>query len=135
MLLETAYVDPYKIYRVSLLGGSVDYDVELSQANCGCVAGFYLTSSPGKNSSGEYWNTDGYYYCDGNQVGGNYCPEFDIMEANIWSFATTPHSCDSPTSAGYYKNCNRYGDCYTNIVDKLNYYDYGPGTNYKINTL
>jgi len=52
MLMETNYMDPVKIYRPNLLGGSVDYDVDLSQSNCGCIAAFYLVSAPGKNSSG-----------------------------------------------------------------------------------
>ena len=135
MLMESPSMDPTKIYRPNLLGGSVDYDVDLSQSNCGCIAAFYLVSAPGKNSSGQYWNTDGYYYCDGNQVGGNWCPEFDIMEANQWAFQTTPHSCDNPSSVGFYNNCNRGGDCWLNNIDKLAYSDYGPGDNFRINTL
>jgi len=82
ILIETPTVDPNHYYRPNLLGGSLDYDVDLSLSNCGCIAAFYLVKTPGKASNGNYWNTDGYYYCDGNQVGGNYCPEFDIMEAN-----------------------------------------------------
>lgn len=80
--METNYMDPTKIYRPNLLGGSVDYDVNLSSSVCGCIAAFYLVKAPGKNSSGDYWNTDGHYYCDANKVNGNFCPEFDIMEAN-----------------------------------------------------
>jgi len=82
MLLTASELSPSNFYRPNLLGGSVEFDVDLSLANCGCIAAFYLVSAPGKDKNGNYWNTDGYYYCDGNQVGGNYCPEFDIMEAN-----------------------------------------------------
>lgn len=85
-LSKTASIDPTGFYRPNLLGGSVEYDVDLSQSNCGCIAAFYLVSMPGKDSNGNYWNTDGYYYSDANQVDGNYCPEFDIMEANTWSW-------------------------------------------------
>jgi hypothetical protein len=49
-----------------MLGGSVEYDVDLAQYNCGCVVDFYLISAPGKDKNGNLWNTDGYYYCDGN---------------------------------------------------------------------
>jgi len=37
MLLESSSVDPNRIYTPNLLGGSVEYDVNLSQANCGCI--------------------------------------------------------------------------------------------------
>ena len=134
ILIESPTVDPNHYYRPNLLGGSVDYDVDLSLSNCGCIAAFYLVGAPGKASNGNYWNTDGYYYCDGNQVGGNYCPEFDIMEANQWAFQTTPHSCDAPSSNGFYSNCNRGGDCWLNNIAMLNYNAYGPGTNFTINT-
>lgn len=85
-LSESASLDPNHFFKPNLLGGSVEYDVDLSTRNCGCIAALYLVGMPGKNSGGQLWNTDGYYYCDGNQVGGNYCPEFDIMEANQWSW-------------------------------------------------
>ena len=81
-LSESPQLDPNSFFRPNLLGGSVSYDVDLSDRNCGCIAAFYLVSMPGKNSAGQLWNTDGYYYCDANQVDGNFCPEFDIMEAN-----------------------------------------------------
>lgn len=82
ILTNSPTMDPAQFYRPNLLGGSVEYDVDLSQTNCGCIAAFYLVGAPGKDRNGNYLNTDGYYYCDANQVGGNYCPEYDIMEAN-----------------------------------------------------
>lgn len=106
-------LDPSQFYKPNLLGGSVEYDVDLSQSNCGCIAAFYLVSMPGKKSNGSYDpSEDGMYYCDANQVGGNYCPEFDIMEANQWTAQTTPHSCNAPSSAGHYDYCNRAGSCW-----------------------
>jgi len=134
VLIESPSMDPSQFYKPNLLGGSVEYDVDLSESNCGCIAAFYLISAPGKDSNGNYWNTDGYYYCDANQVAGNFCPEWDIMEANQWATQTTPHSCDSPTNKGFYTNCNRGGDCWLNNVNMLDYSDYGPGSNFKIDT-
>lgn len=104
-------MDPAQYYKPNLLGGSVEYDVDLSKENCGCVAAFYLVGAPGKNRSGQFWNTDGYYYCDANQVGGNYCPEYDIMEANMFVSQTTVHSCNAPDGNGFYNQCNRGGTC------------------------
>ena len=132
-LSESATLDPNKFFRPNLLGGSVEYDVDLSTRNCGCIAAFYLVGMPGKKSNGELWNTDGYYYCDANKVGGNFCPEFDIMEANQWAWQSTAHSCDAPNN-GFYNKCNRAGACWQNNVDKLAYNDYGPGSNFKIDT-
>ncbi len=49
-----------------MLGGSVEFDVDLSLANCRCIAAFYLFNATGKDKDGNYWSTDGKYYCDGN---------------------------------------------------------------------
>lgn len=51
-LSRSASLDPNKYYKPNLMGGSVEYDVDLSQQNCGCVAAFYLVGMPGKNSAG-----------------------------------------------------------------------------------
>jgi hypothetical protein len=135
MLLTSASLSPSNFYKPNLLGGSVEFDVDLSLANCGCIAAFYLVGAPGKDQNGNYWNTDGYYYCDGNQVGGNYCPEFDIMEANQWAVQTTPHSCSSPSASGFYSSCDRAGSCWQNNISQLDYSAYGPGSGFRINTL
>lgn len=125
-------------YTPNLLGASVEYDVDLSQMDCGCVAAFYLVGMPGKNSSGNYWNTDGFYYCDANQVGGNFCPEFDIMEANQYAYQTTAHNCHSQSDQGFYDDCDRGGTCTQNTVllfNRQGHKAYGPSNQHTINTL
>merc|ERR1719313_1072449 len=68
-------LDPNEFYKPNMLGGSFEYDVDLSQANCGCISTIYLVSMPGKKEDGSMQpSEDGMYYCDANQVGGNYCP-------------------------------------------------------------
>ena len=122
-------------FKPNLLGGSIEWDVDLSSHECGCIAAFYTVSMPGKDDSGNYWwSTDSWGYCDANQVAGNWCPEFDLMEANKWSWATTAHHCDAPSSVGKYYSCDQ-GGLGMNIYDKLSYNDYGPGDSYAINTL
>ena len=58
-LIESPTIDVNHFYKPHLLGGSIDYDVDLSLSNCGCIAAFYLIKGPGKDVNGNYWNTDG----------------------------------------------------------------------------
>lgn len=137
---ETPYIDPKnpRYFKPNLLGGSIEWDTDLSRHECGCVAAFYLVSMPGKRPDGTYWmDTDGWGYCDGNQVNGNWCPEFDMMEANKFAWSSTPHKCDSPSNKGFYSNCDKGGQCQQNTSTStyLGWNAYGPGTNYTINTL
>jgi len=106
-------------FKANLLGGSIEWDVDLSDHECGCIAAFYTVSMPGKDQNGDYWwSTDGWGYCDANQVDGNWCPEFDLMEANKWSWATTAHKCDDPTAEGKYWYCDQ-GGLGLNIVNQF----------------
>ena len=124
-----------KFWTPNLKDASVEWDVDLSNHECGCIAAFYLVSMPGKDQSGNYWmDTDGYGYCDANQVAGNWCPEMDLMEADKYSWASTPHTCDAPSDKGFYWHCDQGGTCQQNIVDALAWNGYGPGDQYTINT-
>jgi hypothetical protein len=79
----TPETDPNQFYKPKLLGGSVEFDVLMDDSNCGCVQAFHTVLQPGKNEDGSFRpNEDNSYYCDANKVGGNFCPEFDIMEGN-----------------------------------------------------
>jgi len=91
-----SYRDVTQYFKPSLLGGYVEYDVDLSRQECNCIAAFYAVRMPGKNADGSYHHSDPFAYCDANQVGGLYCPEFDLMEANKVSFNGTAHKCDAP---------------------------------------
>ena len=104
---------PDDYFTTWLLGGSVEYDVDVSQMECGCIATFYTVMMPAKDEDGKQVpGEDGFYYCDGGQIGGTFCPEFDIMEANKFAYQTTPHSCDDPNEHGFYSNCNKAGSCW-----------------------
>lgn len=131
---ESPGLGPDNFYGVNLLGGSISYDVDLSAAGCSCNAALYLISMPGKDQGGSPSGGDGGdYYCDANKVNGQWCPEFDIMEANQFAWHSTPHKCDSPTDKGHYWNCDRGGSCFQKASDKLRGI-YGPGGNHEINT-
>ena len=82
----TPELDPNNFYKPALLGGSVEFDINLNQQECSCVAAFYLVRGPARTWGGGLDKTDGFYYCDAQQQGGEYCPEFDIMEANKYAW-------------------------------------------------
>jgi hypothetical protein len=44
---------PDMFYSPNLLGGSIEWDMNLSQAGCGCNAAFYMVSMPGYDQSGQ----------------------------------------------------------------------------------
>jgi len=44
---------PDMFYSPNLLGGSIEWDMDLSQAGCGCNAALYLISMPGHKSDGS----------------------------------------------------------------------------------
>lgn len=123
-------------FKPDLLGGTMEYDVDLSRVDCGCVAALYVIGMPGIGSDGQpFESSDGLHYCDAQAVGGNFCPEFDIMEANQWAYHATSHSCDTPDANGHYTNCDRPGTCDLDIFDNQPDINFGPGAQYQINTL
>ena len=78
-------------WEVDLVGDSygtyLEWDVDLSQHGSGCINSFYTVSMPAYNKQGDLApSSDGRFYCDANGVGGNFCPELDLMEANKWAF-------------------------------------------------
>ena len=122
-------------FRPNLKNATVEYDIDLSNHECGCIAAFYTVSMPGKNPDGTLWmDTDGFGYCDANQVDGNWCPEMDIMEANKYAWASTPHTCNNPNELGHYDYCDKNGTCQQNTYDQLSWNGYGPGDDKTINT-
>jgi hypothetical protein len=76
--------DPEMYYKVDLLNKKISYTADISQSTCSCNAAVYTVQMPGKFANGTY-NPGHYgdYYCDANNVGGVWCPEFDLSEANI----------------------------------------------------
>ena len=111
-------------YEANLLGGSVEWDADLSQHECGCINTFYTVSMPAKDWNGNYSGGDPFHYCDANGVGGDWCPEFDLMEANKYAFQTTPHHCDGPNDKGHYSSCDTGGSAHNSVDQALSF---GPG--------
>ena len=119
------FLSPSSYYLVPLLGRRLTFTVDLSQVGCSCNGAFYAVSMPAYNSAQQLVPGDnGEYYCDANKVGGTFCPEMDIMEANKYAMASTAHTCqyDAPH---YYPSCDR-GGCGTNVLN-TDFSGYGPG--------
>merc|ERR1719429_370869 len=127
--------EPDNIAQLKLLGKAISFSVDLSKVGCACNLALYLISMPalgwdGNPSRGADRGGQPPYYCDANQVGGQWCPEVDIMEANDHTFAATPHKCDAPVN-GHYNSCDRSGSG-KNTRDEPS--SYGPGETYTIDT-
>ena len=107
---------------IQLNGKTLITEVNLNGAGCGCNVNFFMVSMPAA-SPGQY----GDYYCDGNCVGGNCCPEFDTNEMNTNALQVTNHNCWNPWSKN---TCDGNGD------PEMKFYpgEYGPGGNNAIDT-
>ena len=123
-LTETCadHFTPDNFLYLKMLGKSLAYTVDLSNAGCGCNAAVYLTSMPGWHNASSI-TTKSDLYCDANSE--PYCPEIDLMEANAHVSAATLHKCDFPywdeprCDGGGYGRSTRDGP--TGVAD------FGPG--------
>mmetsp|Transcript_151514 Transcript_151514/g.385176 ORF Transcript_151514/g.385176 Transcript_151514/m.385176 type:complete len:765 (+) Transcript_151514:39-2333(+) len=123
--------DPEHIKQLSLLGATISFTADLSRVGCACNLAVYLVSAPARAVSGKPNPGRGDYYCDANKVGGQWCPEVDLMEANNHAFQATPHKCDVPAGDHHYNNCDR-GGCAQNTRDIGK--AYGVGKEFTIDT-
>lgn len=80
--------NPNEYLALNLHGGSLSYTVDLSGADCGCIAALYLVNMHENTDPGT---CGGDYYCDANHVCGVNCEEVDIQEANKHMWKTTDH--------------------------------------------
>lgn len=123
---------PESFNRLAFAGKTFSFRVDLSRVGCACNLALYLIATPGLDEFGvPNPGQDGDFYCDANEVGGQWCPEVDIMEANTHAFQATPHICDPPNEKGHYANCDR-GGCGLNTRDMPG--SYGPGASFTIDT-
>ena len=120
-------------YKPNLLGGSFEYDIDLSQSTCGCLATVYFTGMPGIDTSGKPDpRSNVSYYCAGQDT-TQPCPEIDVMEANQHAWQTTLHQCDeNATVKGHYDGCDSWG--FDKKIWEMDKNAYGPGEQFTINT-
>lgn len=73
------------VYKPGVRGGSVSYDVDLSQTDCGCVAGVYLVNI-GEGCQQDPMATK-----------NPQCQSIDVMQANMYGFNVQAHPCANGT--------------------------------------
>ena len=82
MILSTSpTLDPSAYFTPDLLGGSLTYEVDLSNVGCGCETAFYAVSMPAAGNS-----NDDLQYCNATDKDVANCPQYDIMRANQFGF-------------------------------------------------
>jgi hypothetical protein len=85
----------------NLLGGSVEYDLDLRNVKSGVNANIYTVSPKFKGPSFEKS-----FYCDGAATGADWCVEVDWIESNgNCGGATTLHTVEGPGNDG----CSAWG--------------------------
>ena len=102
-------------FMPSLLGGSIEWDIDLSLDDCGIVKTFTAVSMPAKlndNPDSGRALEDGFFYCDSlmGKFGGQGCPEFTLMNANKHAYRIEGHVCTAINDAGHYQECDQYGN-------------------------
>jgi hypothetical protein len=118
--------------KLPMLNTVWSFTVELYGASCGCNVALYAVAMPARDSSGSPAPSNGGdYYCDANAVGGLWCTEMDIMEANEAAFAATPHACDAAQPNGFVPSCDK-GGCSVNTKSRSA--TFGVGPSFAINT-
>jgi hypothetical protein len=118
--------------RLPMLGQTWSFTMDISSAGCGCNGAAYAVAMPGIAANGSFMpGGSGDFYCDANDVGGNWCTEIDLIEANTAAMAATPHACDAPDAAGHVAKCDG-GGC--SLGTKNNATLFGPGAGFAIDT-
>ena len=142
---------PDAVYPLlKLLGGSIEFTVDVSEIGCSCIGAIYLVSMPAVDAHGK--RVDGpESYCDAVGWNGYPCPELDLFEGNRFAMTSTLHPCQAyaqaperwqdnlrnnprfPSEEGaYHGACDNWG-CACKSAD-LPAYSYGPGARYRIDT-
>lgn len=103
-LSKTPELDTAEYFTPDMLGGYMEYDVDLSQVGCGYITALYTVLMPGVDNDG-----DPFKYCGSGSGAAAKCPEFDIMEANMYGFRGVAHKCASPDENGVYTDCDPRG--------------------------
>lgn len=103
---------------------------------CDCIGQVSLLNMPGYDGGvdeqadrGTYDETsDSHFACDARGInGGQLCPEFTLLEANMYGYRTTPRVCPGLDVWGYWDACDGEGDLAMDVNEESSQFTYGPG--------
>ena len=80
-----------------LLGGTLSFTVDVSDAGCGCNLALYLVPMQRNTNAGD---CAAEHYCDANNGCGVRCDEIDLMEASSYAFHSVAHRYDDENGEG-----------------------------------
>ena len=116
-ILDFPYDDTcYWAYEHFFLGGSMSYDVDVSQVSCDRAAGLFLVQMDDEDCS---WFPQPSDYVP-------QCASLDVMTANKHGFAIEAHPCE-------FGQCDNESLCKARFTDE-DYWNYGYGADFMINT-
>jgi hypothetical protein len=116
-ILDFPYDDEtYWAYDHYFLGGSMSYDVDVSQVSCDRAAGLFLVQVDDDECS---WGPQPRDYAP-------QCASIDVMTANRHGFTVEAHPCE-------FGQCDNESLCTRRFSDE-DFWNYGYGTDFKINT-
>jgi len=101
--------DANAYWQTPLMDKHFAYTLDLSNVGCHCNAAAYFIQMPG-----DHGGDGGDYYCDANNGNGIWCPEYDTMEGNKYTIATTLHTCNG--GGGHWDYCDQ-GGCQVNAFN------------------
>ena len=105
-----------KAFKHNYLGGSLKFDVDVSDVGCNCAAGVFLVALDDKDCN---WG-------DHDSSSPPQCPRVDVMVANTAGFKTESRPCENGS-------CDAANFCKSDKLDDG--VSYGAGSGYFINTL
>jgi hypothetical protein len=101
-------------FKPNLLGGYMEYDVDLSLVGCGCSAALSLLGMPGLNEDGTIkLDNAGIPSCDGYGNSNAKCPEWRVHMANTFGFKAFTFPCEDIADGNphIYEECTRRYAC------------------------
>ena len=111
-----------------MLGGKVTFTIDTHEMGCDCIGQVSLVAMPGMTEFGEFDQiANSHFACDARGLSGNnVCPEFTILEANMYGFKATPRACPGYSVLGHWDKCDGEGDAPYDVYGSKDF-SYGPG--------
>jgi len=96
---ESPTLDKNAYFKPDLLGGFMQYEVDLSKVGCNCVTQVLGLAMPAVDET-----ADEFGYCTAHS--SEKCPQQNIMVANKYGFKANTRSCEAPNADGIFEECD-----------------------------